>query len=247
VLICICCVTDVHPVRANVVDFTALKLLGDVKGKSVLDIGCGSGRLVRKLTDKGANVTGVDISEEQIKLAVKEEENRHFPNKAQYVVEDIRTPASKLGGEFDFVVQIYLLNYAADYAELLTMAKYIYSRLKKGGVFIGVSSKMDLDMKNADKLWKYGYHNIRNEGLHDGDIIEFHYKPPFGDGKGEIKLTAHYLSPATYAKAFKEAGFVGEGELKWVPLSLDLHTSDTHYYEDYMKYPDAAAFIAKKI
>lgn len=40
-----------------------------LKGQRVLDVGCGSGGLVRFMTREGARVTGLDISENQLKRA----------------------------------------------------------------------------------------------------------------------------------------------------------------------------------
>src|SRR5215467_5256716 len=42
---------------------------GDVRGLAVLDAGCGTGYLARKLRDRGAHVTGVDIAERMIEIA----------------------------------------------------------------------------------------------------------------------------------------------------------------------------------
>ena len=43
---------------------------GDVKGKQICDIGCGSGRFVTELAKRGAaHVTGVDVAPEMLKLA----------------------------------------------------------------------------------------------------------------------------------------------------------------------------------
>ena len=43
---------------------------GDVKGKTICDIGCGSGRFVASLAKKGASrVMGVDVAPEMLKLA----------------------------------------------------------------------------------------------------------------------------------------------------------------------------------
>jgi len=44
-------------------------LLGDVRGKTVLDLGCGSGEI--PLVRHGANVIGIDISPELVELAAK--------------------------------------------------------------------------------------------------------------------------------------------------------------------------------
>jgi SAM-dependent methyltransferase len=47
----------------------AFWMLGDVHGKSVLDLGCGSGENILALVERGARVTGIDISPELISLA----------------------------------------------------------------------------------------------------------------------------------------------------------------------------------
>lgn len=41
------------------------------QGKNVLDFGCGTGRFVKLAQDKGANVIGIDISKEILKVASK--------------------------------------------------------------------------------------------------------------------------------------------------------------------------------
>ena len=46
-----------------------LELLGNVKGKKVLDYGCGSGIYLKLLKERGANIKGFDISEEMLKIA----------------------------------------------------------------------------------------------------------------------------------------------------------------------------------
>lgn len=47
----------------------AYHLLGDVRGKNVLDFGCGSGENIIPLARRGANVIGIDISPDLIGLA----------------------------------------------------------------------------------------------------------------------------------------------------------------------------------
>ena len=46
-----------------------LKVIGPVKGEKILDIGCGPGLYANALYKKGAEVHGVDISENEIELA----------------------------------------------------------------------------------------------------------------------------------------------------------------------------------
>ena len=46
--------------RREILDPCLDKLLGDVRGLSILDVGCGEGRYTRKLASLGARVTGID-------------------------------------------------------------------------------------------------------------------------------------------------------------------------------------------
>lgn len=49
----------------------AFHLLGDVNGKTVLDLGCGTGINLIPLTKRGARTIGIDISPDLIRLAQK--------------------------------------------------------------------------------------------------------------------------------------------------------------------------------
>ena len=50
---------------------TVLSLLPDLAGLTVLDIGCGSGRYLRELRDRGANPMGLDLSAAMLAKARK--------------------------------------------------------------------------------------------------------------------------------------------------------------------------------
>ena len=64
----------------------ALPYVGDVDGRSVLEIGCGVGEFTRLLAERGAAVTGADISPVAVEQARREV--AAFPN-ASAVVADI--------------------------------------------------------------------------------------------------------------------------------------------------------------
>ncbi|MFA6461169.1 MAG: methyltransferase [Candidatus Woesearchaeota archaeon] len=64
-----------------------LSLLGNAQGKRLLDYGCGSGNIAQRVAEKGALVTGVDISREAISTAKsKKISNASFSTTREYRV-----------------------------------------------------------------------------------------------------------------------------------------------------------------
>ena len=57
-----------------------LNMLNAIEGKSLLDVGCGTGQFVRMIGDIADNVKGIDISEECIELARKNNLNCEIKN-----------------------------------------------------------------------------------------------------------------------------------------------------------------------
>ncbi|MEG3592285.1 MAG: bifunctional 2-polyprenyl-6-hydroxyphenol methylase/3-demethylubiquinol 3-O-methyltransferase UbiG [Pseudomonadota bacterium] len=55
---------DINPIRLNYIDEKAA-----LKGKSVLDVGCGGGILSESMVKQGAKVKGIDISETALSVA----------------------------------------------------------------------------------------------------------------------------------------------------------------------------------
>src|SRR5262249_37320591 len=90
-----------QPWRPFIGSETIAGLVGDLAGKSVLDLACGEGYYTRMLRQRGASrVVGVDLSEGMIALARNEE--ARAPLGIDYLVQDGKNLA--LDEEFDVTI-----------------------------------------------------------------------------------------------------------------------------------------------
>jgi len=83
-----------------------LELIGDVRGKRVLDAGCGGGFYSLLLSEKGAKVLGINGSEEMINIA-KEKASRKMLD-AKFMVGDVSDLRIE-DGVFDLVLSTLVL------------------------------------------------------------------------------------------------------------------------------------------
>ena len=81
--------------------------LGDVCGRDVLDLGCGTGRHTAWLAEAGARVTGVDFSEGMLERARRRVRTAHV----RFVVHDLHDPLPFRGASFDTVVSGLVLEH----------------------------------------------------------------------------------------------------------------------------------------
>ena len=71
----------------------------------ILDLGCGMGHYANYMYNKGFDITGIDFSEEMIKIA------RENNNNIKYIVSDVCDLKSIEGNKYDGVVIAYLLQH----------------------------------------------------------------------------------------------------------------------------------------
>ena len=104
------------------------QLLGDVRGKKLLDAGCGEGYLSRYYARRGASVTAVDLSERLIDTSRSLTEREGIVVK--YRVGDVCHLDSIPDGEFDIVLANLLLPNVPCLREAL---REFYRVLRTGG------------------------------------------------------------------------------------------------------------------
>jgi len=86
------------------------RLLGEVKGLRVLDVGCGTGRHALRLAGKGAEMTGVDFSSGMLARA----RAKAGAEKVRFVEHDLARPLPFGEGEFARVVCGLVLDHIED-------------------------------------------------------------------------------------------------------------------------------------
>ncbi|MEU0662232.1 class I SAM-dependent methyltransferase [Streptomyces lavendulocolor] len=131
-----------------------LGMVGDVSGRSVLDLACGTGFYSREFKRRGATeVYGVDISVEMIAAARKIEERD--PLGVRYEVGDV-AELPPLERRFDIALAVQCLNYAEDIAALERMCRNIHRSLVPGGEFFVLAQRPDYGF-DCPSLDKYGF------------------------------------------------------------------------------------------
>jgi ubiquinone/menaquinone biosynthesis C-methylase UbiE len=108
-----------------------LKLLGNIRKKNILEIGCGGAQCGIAMAKKGANVIGIDISEEELKFA------RNLVNKKKVDVKLIQGNILDLkmikSNSQDIVFSAYSLQYIGNLEKCF---KEVYRVLKIKGFFV---------------------------------------------------------------------------------------------------------------
>jgi SAM-dependent methyltransferase len=111
--------------------------LGSLRGRSVLDLGCGRGRWTKKYASLGCRVTGVDFSLEAVNLLARELPEHRF------LCQDI----SKLNvpnESFDIANSVTVLQHMPE--ELQREAiKHTAGALKKGGYLVLLENTVDFE------------------------------------------------------------------------------------------------------
>ncbi len=83
--------------------------VGDPRGLTVLDLGCGTGRHALWLANAGASVTAVDFSMEMLAEARK----KPGAERVRFLAHDLHLPLPVAGGNFDLVVSGLVLEHLA--------------------------------------------------------------------------------------------------------------------------------------
>ena len=149
---------------------------------SLVDLGCGTGRLGRYFTGKGFKVLGVDLSEEMLKAA------RAAGNAGEFLHRSLLDESLWPGEPFDYAACLFsTLGMVIGAENRLKVLKNAFVKLNPGGVFV-------LHVHNRH------FTGLGIRGWFNGDL-------QMPQAYGGAPLTLHHYSRGEALRMMKEVGF----------------------------------------
>jgi SAM-dependent methyltransferase len=201
-----------------------LSLLPPVRGKRVLDAGCGPGVCALKLLEEGAEVVGFDCSPKMVELA-----RQRVGDRAEIVQADLRGPLQfAKDRDFDIVLSSLAMDYVADWNHPFRE----FSRVLRpsGCLVFSVGHPFDGFYRFRDRANYFRIEAIEEmwTGFGFEIIVPFHRRP-----------LSEMLNPLI------AAGFHLESILEPRPLD-EFRDAEPEDYEKLMKQPGFICFRARK-
>lgn len=185
------------------------KLLPEISGKNVLDIGCGAGGNCLDFANRGANsVTGIDLSEKMLGLA-RENCSHEKITYLRMSMSDLSELPKPHGG-FGLVYSSLAVHYAEDFPRLM---REIYALTERGGTLLFSQEHPVMTATVGEGHWNYD---------ENGNKISYTFSDYQRGGKRTVKWFGE--SVEKYHRTFSEvinavitAGFTIEEICEPVP------------------------------
>lgn len=121
-----------------------ISLLPDIRGKRVLDAGCGGGSLTNVLLKRGAHVIGMDISTGLVNIA-----RQRFGDRATFHMADLAAPLYFIDDQtIDVVVSSLVLHYIKDWQPVFDEFQRV---LTPGGTVVFSTHHPHMDWRWFDR------------------------------------------------------------------------------------------------
>ena len=217
-------------------DPVIFQALGDVRGKSLLDLACGDGFYTRRFRSEcGADpVMGVDLSPKQIQRAQAIE--LHEPLGINFRVGDVMNLS--LDRRFDVATAIHLLHYLENADEISSVLSSIHALLVDDGYFVTMiaNPEFDLDRHDAsDSKPKFGYYfSVAEPG--NGGLLRFH--PGGFEKERELTIEFRRWERGFIDSIAVDAGFTPEWHDPFISAE-GLATYGADFFSNYLANPQS--------
>lgn len=210
----------------------SLEILGKVKGKRVLDYGCGTGIYAKILVKKGAKVKGFDISEEMLKIARKDNPNLDLRQGTGYKI-----PFKE---KFDVVLAPLVVHYMEDWNKMFREVSRV---LKKGGDFIFSTGNPVYESNENVRIGKKKYKVLGINSYFKQKHIKATWTHP--TTKKKVQVVAYHRTYEEIIKTILRHGFeiVDYKDCHPIKKAKKLFPDD---YDKYSKMPIFMVFKVRK-
>jgi SAM-dependent methyltransferase len=206
---------DTKPHNAYYERPATLSLLPDVKGKRVLDAGCGPGIYAEWLVAHGADVVAVDANEKMVRLARK-----RLGDTVQVVQANLELPLDFLAdGSFDVVVAPLVMDYIKEWEPTFSEFHRI---LRAGGCLV-------FSMEHP--YMKYATHHLMSNYF-KVELVEYTWTG-FGN---PVRVPSYRRPMSAVITPLLKAGFVLDQILEPLPTE-EFWERDPEDYEELMRSP----------
>jgi len=147
--------------------------------KTVLDVGCGSGRYSLDLAKNGMSVTGIDLAQEMLDIATNNSNQAGYKNNTYVQGSYLDVEVDK---KHDAAILMGLFDYISDPEELFLKLKkdtkkYILGSFPKPGGILGWQRKVRYNLRNC-QLFYYSKENLielmKASGIENYEIQDNH-------------------------------------------------------------------------
>jgi len=210
--------------------------LGDIRGKSLLDLACGDGFYTRRFrTECHANpVMGIDLSPKQIERAEAIEKREQLG--VEFRVGDVLS--LNLNREFDIVTAIHLLHYLENEAEIELVLAGIHGALSSGGHFVTMIANPEFDLEKhdpGDSKKKFGYYFSAAESG-NGGLLRFH--PGGFDKERELTIEFRRWTRRVLDNIAGKVGFIFEWHEPFISAE-GLKEYGVSFFENFLANPQS--------
>ena len=195
--------------------------------KTLLDMGCGTGKHAELFSDRGYIVDGVDLSEDMLKIAETRREGKE--NKLTFSHSNIQE--LNFGKRFDVVVSLFhVMSYQNSNEELIKAFEVAKNHLNEDGIFIfdfwyGPAVLTDLPTTRVKRLKNKSIKvtRIAEPIMHfDKNIVDVNYDVFIEDNNSKEIVEKKELHKMRYffdtelEMTCKQVGFKIEKKYKWM-------------------------------
>jgi SAM-dependent methyltransferase len=217
-------VVDTKPHNAYYERPATLSLLPEVRGKWVLDAGCGPGVYSEWLIEHGAEVCAVDASAKMVELT-----KRRLKRTTAIWQADLGQPLTFLdSSSFDVVLSPLVLNYIKDWGS--TFAEF-YRVLRPAGYFV---------FSVSHPFFDYTY--FKSDSYFETELVGSEWR---GFGPVRVHMPSFRRSLEATLNPLLEAGFRLERILEPKPTA-EFKEADPQSYEELSRQPSFLCIRAKK-